>query len=159
MMKKYRLLSRETWLQYCSMLQSEQCLLMRIVGSLTSRGNDWSAIFEMKATLFNGYVPDTLNSRKLLIKGRSDFKREKESDEKVYLFKSSVSMSTQTDAKRVISREWKGWYFWALWPLTPYLKLQYSYIQNSVLPCDSVSDRGIIFVEMNCAITWLPGTS
>ena len=94
------------------MLQSEQCLLMRIVGSLTSRGNDWSAIFEMKATLFNGYVPDTLNSRKLLIKGRSDFKREKESDEKVYLFKSSVSMSTQADAKRVISREGKGWYFW-----------------------------------------------
>ena len=93
------------------MLQSEQCLLMRIVGSLTSRGNDWSAIFEMKTTLFNGYVPNTLNSRKLLIKGRSDFKREKESDEKVYLFKSSVSMSTQADAKRVISREGKGWSF------------------------------------------------
>ena len=87
------------------MLQSEQYLLMRIVGSLTSRENDWSVIFEMKATLFNEYVPDTLNSRKLLIKGRFDFKREKESDEKVYLFKSSVSMSTQADAKGVILRE------------------------------------------------------
>ena len=87
------------------MLQSEQCLLMRIVGSLTSRGNEWSAIFMMRATLFNGYVPDTLISRKLLIKGRSDFKREKESDEKVYLFKSSLSMSTQADTKGVILRE------------------------------------------------------
>ena len=87
------------------MLQSEQYLLMRIVGSLTSRGNDWSEIFKMKATLINGYVPDTLNSRKLLVKGRSDFKREKESDEKDYLFKSSVSMSTQADAKGVILRE------------------------------------------------------
>ena len=71
---------------------------------------------------------------KLLMKGRSDFKREKESDEKVYLFKSSVSMSTQADAKGVtLCYESEEDGTLALRPLTFIPKLQFVLFKNSLL--------------------------
>jgi len=60
-------------------------------------------------TMFGEYVPDTFNSRKLLIKGGFCINWEKELDENIYLFKSSVSTSTWTDIQSVANERLSKW--------------------------------------------------
>ena len=71
-------------------------------------------IVEIKTTLFDECIADTLNNRKLLIKAGFFFNREKELDKNICLFRSFASTNTRTDTQSVGKRERKVWYFGVL---------------------------------------------
>ena len=90
-------------------------------------------IIEIKTTLFDECIADTLNNRKLLIKASFFFNREKELDKNICLFRSFASTNTRTDTQSVGKRERKVWYFGDLDRKNTYLNYNYILIQNTIL--------------------------